>query len=134
LGQKAGYSDLLGNIDGINIGAMYDETKSLSDNLRTYYGARPFRRFHNFVANALDSSGAPLFPLKGGKLDPAGRLRAGSYIQLFASGAVYSQKLDAQMPPGDAFDFKKMLMWGSPEMDAVIKYFFDFLEQGLAKE
>ena len=58
-----------------------------------------------------------MFSLKGTRLDPAGRMREGSYIQLFAAGAVYIQKPDNKMSPGDAFDFKKMLMCGSPEMD-----------------
>src|SRR5262249_22300657 len=35
LAQKAGTSDLLGDIDGINIGAIYDDSKSLSENLRS---------------------------------------------------------------------------------------------------
>jgi hypothetical protein len=134
LAEKAGAPDLLGDIDGINIGAIYDDSKSLWENLRAYYGARPFRRFHNFLANALDSAGVPLFSLKGARLDSGGRLRAGSYIQLFDMGAVMKRKLTDGMSNTDAADFQKMLMWGSPEMDAVVKYFFDFLERGLAKE
>jgi N-acetylmuramoyl-L-alanine amidase len=137
LDQKAGTADLLGDIDGINLGAVYDDSKTLAENLRAYYGAKPFRRFHNFLANAIDSANAPLFKLassRGAKLDPAGKLRAGSFIQLFSISVVQKRKLDDKMSPDDRFDFNKMLEYGSPEMDAVIKYFFDFLEQGLAKE
>jgi len=137
LEQKAGAADLLGDIDGINIGAVYDDTKSLSENFRAYYGAKPFRRFHSFVTNAIDGGGAPLFPLaspKGSNLAPVARTNAGSYIHLFDSSLVIKRKLADGMSPVDAADFQKMVMWGSPEMDAVINYFFDFLEHGLAKE
>ena len=49
-------------------------------------------------------------------------------------GAVMKRKLTDGMSNTDAADFQKMLMIGSPEMNEVINYFFDFIERGLAKE
>ena len=37
MNDKASFADLLGDIDGINLGAIYDETVSLSENFRRYY-------------------------------------------------------------------------------------------------
>jgi N-acetylmuramoyl-L-alanine amidase len=135
--EKSGSADLLGDIDGINLGAMYDEKKSLTANLRAYYDARPFRRFHNFLANVTDGAGTRLFSLASGKLaklDPAGRLRAANYIAMFSRAVVVKRKLDAKLSSSESFDLSKMIDVGSREMDAVVDHFFNFLEQGLAKE
>jgi N-acetylmuramoyl-L-alanine amidase len=144
LRQMAGRADLLGDIDGMNIGAVYDETKSLSQNLRAYYDARPFRRFHNFLASALDSMGKPLFTLvspTSTRIDPACRVRAGSYIQMFTNARLYKlyqlYERPNHKPEGDKTDqetFAAMLQFGKPDMEKVIDYFFNFLEEGLSKE
>ena len=87
LNQKASIADLLGDIDGINIGAVYDDTKSLAENIRSYYSTKPFRQFSTYIARLKDDFGKPLIPLaqqKPPKISAAGRLSAASYISFFA--------------------------------------------------
>src|SRR5262249_1904440 len=49
-------SDLLGDVDGINIGAVYDPTKTLKENLVPYYQSAERLRFHAFLNASKTSS------------------------------------------------------------------------------
>jgi hypothetical protein len=144
LQAKAGSADLLGDVDGINIGAIYDENKSLSDNLRNYYQSRPFRRFHDFLNNARNDEGKPLLRLANPMppaLDRAGRLAISSRIASFANGYVVQKRILNRFTQPQSARLLEMLRAGptkdgsaSKEMDMVVDYFFTFLENGLAKE
>lgn len=137
LNAKASFADLLGDIDGINIGSVYDETKSLAENLRTYYGAKPFRRFHDYLTRLTDDAGKPLFRLaqqRPPRVDQASRLRVSGYISMFANGVVSKRKVLDGLTPDQSFKFVSMLQPASKEMNVVIDYFFAFLERGLAQE
>ena len=137
LDDKAGFADLLGDIDGINIGSIYDETKSLSENLRKYYETKPFRRFHNYLVRLTEHDGKPLLTLaqqQPPRLDQASRQRIAIYISMFAIGIVVKRKVLDKLPDAQHFQFSSMLQPTSPEMNTVIDYFFAFLERGLATE
>jgi hypothetical protein len=137
LDDKAGVTDLLGDIDGINIGSVYDATKSLAENLRQYYGARPFRRFHAYLARLTDEAGKPLLTLaqqQPPRIDQASRHRVASYISMFANGVVLKRKTLDSLRLAQQSQLVAMLQPGSQEMNRVIDYFFAFIEGGLAKE
>jgi hypothetical protein len=135
LTAHAGLPDLLGDIDSINIGANYDGSQSLSNNLRTYYTTQPFRRFSSFVNNATDGQGKPLFPVIPGqpKLAASGRERFAFYVLLFAG-----RKLTyaSSITPQQLGTVSKIVMPGSKaaEIGVITDYFFAFIEDGLAKE
>lgn len=131
----AGVADLIGDIDGINIGAAYDENKSLGDNLRGYYGTKPLRRFHSFVANATDDVGKPLFTLIPGqpKLDPASRQRFAHYALLFAYRKL---AFVSKITPAQLAAVEPVVQQGStaPEVGIMADHFCGFIEAGLAGE
>jgi hypothetical protein len=135
--KKANVADLLGDVDGINIGSVYDETTSLSANLRKYYETRPFRRFRQFLPTLTDNSGKPLFRLaqqNPPRFDQASRAQAAHYIGMFARGAVIYRKVLDRLTQAQQVQLTAMLLPGSNEMNRVIDYFFAFLEAGLANE
>ena len=137
LNDKAGFADLLGDIDGINIGSVYDETKSLAENLHKYYEAKPFRRFNNYLARLTDESGKPLLTLaqqKPPRIDQASRLRVAHYIRMFAAGVIFKRKVLDNLTKAQGYQLVSMIQPGSKEMNIVIDYFFAFIEGGLAKE
>ncbi|HTV90973.1 MAG TPA: hypothetical protein VME41_18320 [Stellaceae bacterium] len=131
----AGIADLLGDIDGINIGAAYDEANSLGDNLRAYYGAKPLRRFHSFVANATDELGKPIFTLMPGqpKLDSASRQKLARYVLLFANRKL---AFVSKITPAQFAAVQPIVQPGStaPEIEFIADHFGAFIEAGLASE
>jgi hypothetical protein len=138
LEQKASYEDLRGDLDGINLGAAYDETRSFGENLRNYYEAAPFRRYRGFVANAINSSGQPIFRLAAGsKLDPAARQTIAGHLQMFTHRYLMNpnnQKFSKKMTEPQknyALDIGRV---GSSQSNAIIDYFYDFMNAGLAAE
>lgn len=135
LREKAGETDLLGDLDGINLGVLYDENKSLADNLRSYYQVKPFRRFHDFLAFARDDYDNPLFNLARESppaLDRASRLQAAMKVAMFARP--YRVKSKLKLTSSQEIQVFHILDENSGEMNAVIDYFFAFLENGLASE
>jgi hypothetical protein len=137
LNQKASIAELLGDIDGINIGAAYDDTKSLAENIRSYYSTRPFRRFSTYIARLKDDFGKPLIPLaqqKPPRISAAGRLSAASYISYFARAVATRRKVLDKLTQHQQYQFLSMLDAGSKEMNIVVDYFFSLIEGGLAKE
>jgi hypothetical protein len=107
LWAKAGSADLLGDVDGINIGSLYDERKSLADNLRNYYETKPFRRFHQFLTNARDEDGRSL--LRMARLAPpmldkvAGPERSGESPDRATSPNQYFEALGRRYVPWNQF-------------------------------
>jgi hypothetical protein len=137
LNDKASFADLLGDIDGINIGSVYDETKSLSENLRKYYETKPFRRFHDYLARLTDEVGKPLLTLaqqKPPRIDQASRLRISGYISMFAAGVRFKGRVLDNLPKAQGAQLISMTQPGSKEMNIVIDYFFALIERGLAQE
>jgi hypothetical protein len=137
LNDKASFADLLGDIDGINIGSVYDETKSLSENLRKYYETKPFRRFHDYLARLTDEVGKPLLTLaqqKPPRIDQASRLRISGYISMFASGVRFKRRVLDNLTKAQGSQLISMTQPGSKEMNIVIDYFFALIERGLAQE
>ncbi|MCI0428831.1 MAG: hypothetical protein L0Z46_12535 [Nitrospiraceae bacterium] len=68
--KRASRIDLIGDIDGINIGSAYDSSRSLAENLRAYYGQKSRHRYHEFIANSKDKTGKAELPLVSGKKPP----------------------------------------------------------------
>lgn len=135
--KKASVADLLGDIDGINIGSVYDETQSLANNLSNYYRTKPFRRFRQYLAQLKDDSGNRLFSLtqqRPPKLSPASRVPAAHYISHFATAVSIKRNVFGGLTQSQQSQFSSMLQPGSKEMNFVLDYFFAFLEGGLAKE
>ena len=144
LEAKAGAADLFGDIDGINIGVLYDENKTLADNLRAYYSAKPLRRFRDFLTNLRDDNGTPLLRLARQNppaLDRGMRLSISSKIAIFARGLALKHLKSKALPQAQTVRLMGMLTEGpargvsaSKEMEMVVEYFFRFLENGLARE
>jgi hypothetical protein len=136
LAAKASFADLRGDLDGINIGAVYDPGLSLARNLRSYYEAPSFRRFHGFIANALDDDGKPMFRLTSGKparVDLSGSKVVADWIGFFARAYLvfnnHFSMTDSEVKVAHA-----VIEPGSKESNAIIAYFFDLLNKGLASE
>jgi hypothetical protein len=137
LQTKAGPADLLGDIDGINIGREYDQTKSLAENLRQYYGAKPFRRFHDYLVLLRDDNNKPILTLaqqKPPKIDQASRDRASKYISFFANAIALIRRKSGLLNDSQYSLVEKMVKENSREMSIVVGYFMNFVERGLAKE
>jgi len=139
LGKAAGPDNLVGDIDGINLAAIYDENKSVADNFRSYYHAKPFRRFHDFLTFAKDDSGILLFALASNSQTTLGELsrrHAGGRIAFFASVLkIYKiRKGLLNLTPSQESELSIILTDPSKETNAVVDYFFSFLEKGLRKE
>ena len=135
----AGRIDLLGDVDGINMGNAYDSSRSLAENLRAYYGQKSRRRYHEFIANSKDKKGNAELPLVSGKQPPQLSKQARQAI----ANNIYSQYLvplwlTGILYHGNEPDKRKLvdaiIRVNSPEMDVVVEYFARFLEDGLARE
>jgi hypothetical protein len=135
LNAHGGFADLIGDIDGINIGARYDPSQSLAENLRAYYNAIPFRRFHSFLSSATDDVGKPLFTLLPGqsRLAPGGRQQFAHYVLLFAHRKL---AFASNITPAQLASVMPMVQQGSTakEISVITDYFFTFVEDGIARE
>jgi hypothetical protein len=139
LALYAGRVDLLGDIDGINIGSAYDSSRSLAENLRAYYGRNSRRRFHEFITNSVDKNGNAELPLVSDKK----RSQLSKQARQAIANYVYTQYLRplwilGHLYHGSEPDKRKLVddivQVDSPEMDIVVDYFTRFLEDGLARE
>ena len=131
--------DLLGDIDGINIGSGYDSSRSLAENLRAYYGQKSRRRYHEFIANSRDRSGKAELPLVPGKKPPQLSTQARQSIaENISSQFLIPLQLLGKIYPGSDPNKRKLvdniIEVNSPEMGIAVEYFTRFLEDGLAKE
>lgn len=147
--RRAGRPQLLGDLDGVNLGAVYDQSLTLSMNLeRLCSGRATRRRFRDFLKNTLTDSGTQAIKAEGG----AGRVRltAGSqafiaeYILRFAyqsfllnifdkdRAAYVNRKFGSPtyVPP----EVVALLRPDSPEILTATRYFVDILEAGLEEE
>jgi len=130
--------DMIGDIDGINIGAVYDASLSLANNLRAYYGKKSRKRFKEFIKNSKDASGNAELPTTG-----TTRPKLSKQAKQTIADHVHKQFLLPSQIRGSLYhgtDATKrklvddMILPGSPEMGAVVDYFAQFLEDGLALE
>jgi hypothetical protein len=139
LKKYATRTDLIGDIDGINIGTAYDPSRSLAQNLRAYYGQKSRRRYHEFIANSKDNKGQADLPLVSGKKPPklskqarqaiADNTRSQFLVPLQVLGKLYRGTDPYKRKLVD-----EIIQVNSPEMDTVVEYFARFLEDGLARE
>ncbi len=137
LQKKASEQDLNGDLDGINLGAIYDQTKSVSDNVRAYYAQTPFRRFRSFARNALDQDGKLIFRLLPGarpSFDPSARFGVAAFMQYLASGYLSQNDRAKKMDGQQRVMAYKIIEPGSPQSEAVLDYFYAYLNAGLARE
>jgi hypothetical protein len=136
---------LIGDIDGINLAPMYNATRSLTTNLRAYYGQGSRKRFSRYVQTQEGANRQPVLALQTGaampKLSAASRQFLANEIS-FAATAILaasilqssvstSKKIAADPYPSDV---TAALEATSPEVKRLTDYFADFVEQGLAQE
>ena len=138
LDARASRSDLLGDVDGINLGASYDPAKTVKQNLLAYYTQASGRRFHLFIDNSTkDGQGLPLVALRPGSRPP--RLTASSratiarHVREFAAPMVRLKYLN-QLSGDQSTIVVSILEPDSLEMEIVVDHFVRFLEAGLARE
>jgi hypothetical protein len=142
--REASRSDLIGDIDGINIGSVYDSSRSLADNLNAYYGKKSLRRYHEFIANSKNVKGVAELPLESGKNPPKLSRQARQtiaihthgYLKYFwVTGALYHGTEPAKRKRvDDIMKVDSKLLPLSAEIQQVADYFGRFLEDGLALE
>lgn len=142
--KEASRSDLIGDIDGINIGSSYDSTRSLAENLNAYYGKKSRRRYHEFIANSKNARGIAELPLAPGqkppKLSKQARQTIAFYthqflIPFWVFGNLYQGAEPAKRKRVD--DIMRVDSNSRPlsvEIEKVADYFVRFLEDGLALE
>jgi hypothetical protein len=142
--EFASREDLLGDLDGVNLGAVYDETRSLADNLRSYYASAFARRYSTFIANTKDASNNPALRLEPGSVPPRLTTASATFVatetSIFA-WAVLTVRLQRSfgvagtLAVGAAIPgLEAILKANSPEVQQIARYFVDFLEKGLASE
>lgn len=128
LRRQAPRSDLIGDLDGINLGAVYDGTKTLKESLIAYYGKGSRARFKTFVKVAGIDIDAKKRVTATGRKRIAERAWHFVGLKFFGNGfldtlSAEKQKLARSINEVD-----------SPEMALLVDYFVEFLERGLAKE
>ena len=132
--------DLIGDIDGINIGSAYDPSRSLAENLRAYYGQKKGRRrYREFIANSKDEKGKAELPLVPGKKPPqlskqARQAIADNINKVFLIPLQLLGKLYGGTDPAKRKLVYEIIKVDSLEMGIVVEYFARFLEDGLARE
>lgn len=134
LARAASVPDLLGDVDGINLGALYDPAKSLKQNLLAYYGRTSRRRFRVFADNFSKSGTALVQPnTRPPKLTVQARKKIAGHVRAFAAPVVFLTYLN-KLSNDESRMVVSILELDSPEMDLVVDYFADFIEQGLKRE
>ncbi|MFZ0611837.1 MAG: S8 family serine peptidase [Desulfobacterales bacterium] len=138
LRKRASRIDLIGDIDGINIGSVYDASRSLADNLRAYYGKKSRHRFHEFIANSKDENGNAELPLTAGqkpsRLSKQARQAIAENTRQFLVPFLITGKLYGGTDSAKRKLIDEIIKVDSPEMDTVVEYFVRFIEDGLARE
>ncbi len=136
--KRAARADLVGDIDGVNLGSVYDPNDSLTGNLKAYYGKKSARRFHELTANTRDIHGKPALPLVTQSAPP--RLTEAAWGFIAESVRSYlvpfwiTGKLKAGVAPANYPLIDRILDPKSPEIRAVVAHFVRFLETGLEHE
>ena len=136
--SEASRSDLIGDIDGINIGSAYDSSRSLAENLDAYYSKKSSRRYHDFIANSKNAQGKAELPLEPGKKPPKLSMQArqtiASHVRTYLVYFWITGQLYSGTDPAKRKLIDSMMEIDSPEIGAVVDYFVRFLEDGLALE
>ena len=136
--RRASRIDLIGDIDGINIGSTYDSSRSLAENLRAYYGQKSRHRYHEFIANSKDEKGKAELPLVPGKkpaqITKQARQAIADNTRQFLVPFWVTDKLYSGIDPSKRKLVDEIMKVDSPEMDTVVEYFARFIEDGLARE
>lgn len=129
----AGTPDLLGDLDGVNLGAAYGPDVTLGDNLRAYYRCMVNHRYSLFLANTLDDTGNPALPRQAGAFTAAAEDFVAEQTSIFAKAFILAQLKGvgalALSPAATS-----MVEPTSAQVRQVTRYFLDFLDQGLAGE
>lgn len=150
LKELASRSDLIGDIDGINMGYNYDVSRSFADNLSAYYGSTSRRRFTEFLRNTVGADGlTPALILKAGgaapKLTDESKTFLAEMISAFVIAALIQIQLldptsretirekfgDISFVPDEV---RELVKPDSPEIRTATQFFTSFLEKGLASE
>jgi hypothetical protein len=135
---------LVADIDGINLAARYDRTRTLADNLRLYYGHDSRKRYSTYLRTqrgpddkvALATTVGPTGP----KLTAASRTWIAERIAFAANGLLSAVILfHPPVPKVNKADpwpaaVNTALQPTSPEVTTMTDRFVDFLEKGLAAE
>ena len=136
--KEASRSDLVGDIDGINIGSAYDSSRSLAENLNSYYAKKSRRRYHEFIANSKNQSGIAELPLVPGskppKLSKQARQTIAYYTNQYLTYLQLLGSLYQGTEPARRKQVDDMIRIDSPEMEKLADYFVRFLEDGLTLE
>lgn len=146
IAQTASRADLIGDIDGVNLAAAYDDKLSLSANLRRYYyGSGSAHRFSLFIQNAEKADGSPALGLAPGggepRLTAASRQFIAEQVELIATLILVkvtklnkdlSAELRHWVPPFP--EVTAMLRTDSPEVQKLTNIFASLIEAGLAAE
>jgi hypothetical protein len=133
--RLAGRADLLGDLDGVVIGAAYDPGLDLSANLRAHYERVPRDRYAAFLAVTRDPA-TPDGPT------PLGVEQVGNAIRLTAPGRRFIAEtvsgiagiLLAKQKGVDQEKSMAIIRSDSPQVEAVAGHFVEFLERGLSWE
>ena len=138
LDATASIPDLLGDLDGVNLGARYDDTRSLGQNLAAYYGSASRRRYSSFVQNTpttqLTGRGLSLVPnVRPPKLSQEAREQMAAEVYAFA-GPLILFFYFAGLSADESTLAADIVQPGSPEMELLLDYFVGFLERGMARE
>lgn len=136
--KEASRSDLIGDIDGINVGSAYDHSRSLAENLNAYYGKKSLRRFHEFIANSRNERGIAELALIPGQQTPKLSKQARQTIAYYTNQYLIYLRFNGQLYQGPEpikrARVDKMIEKDSPEMEKVVDHFVSFLENGLTLE
>jgi len=136
--KEASRSDLIGDIDGINVGSVYDPSRSLAENLNAYYGKKSPRRYHEFIVKSKNEKGIAELPLVTGKKPPKLSKQSRRHIAYYTNQYLTYLQLRGDLYLGTEPAKRKrvddMIRIDSPEMENLVDYLVRFLEDGLALE
>jgi len=136
LRRRASRADLLGDADGINVGAVYDPSRTLKQTLGGYYGNMSRKRFQAFVQNSRMSSSGRLLTLKPGtqRVTDDAKKQIAHQAKTFGGQSLVTTNFFNNLTTTEQKLVYSILDPTSPEMDLVVDHFVYFLENGLARE
>jgi hypothetical protein len=147
--ELASHDQLRADLDGVVMADRYDRTKPLAANLRAWFGHDSRRRFSLFIHTEQDRTGNLAIRLEPGdppRLTEASKAFVADVVsicaQMLLAGTLFLRGLrrpatpDAGTATGVAYPapVDAALDKGSPEVQAAVTWFVDFLQKGLAAE
>ena len=146
IAETASRADLIGDIDGVNLAASYDDKLSLAANLRRYYyGSGSAHRYSLFIQHAEKADGSSALALQPGvgppRLTAASRQFIAEQVLLIANLILVKMtnlnkdlpaELRTWVPPSP--EVTAMLRTDSGEIQNLTNIFVSLLEAGLAAE